>query len=131
MKVTDPDGMTWRVTRRWVPWRRRFKGGWEMLPDLPVADDPIVVGVLLLLCLPVLLLVVVAGLEFLLLLLILPFAILARVLFGRHWMIEARQGWTPVWEEPAGSWRQSGQAIRDVATAIQHGHRPPPNLPGG
>lgn len=131
MKVRDPSGQTWRVTRRWVPWRRRLKGAWEHMPTLPAGDDPISVALtilLLIICLPLLLLILVAGLELLLLLLVLPFAILARVLLGRHWTIEARRGWQPRWEEPAGSWHASGQAIRDVAAAIQQGHLPPTNV---
>lgn len=102
-------------------------------PEFPtLGDDPVsaVIGiVLLILFLPVFLLILLAGLEFLVLLLILPFALLGRALFGQHWSIEARIGWTPVWEEPAGNWSQSGQAIRDVCTAIGAGHLPPTNLP--
>lgn len=132
MKVKDPTGQTWRVTRRWVPWRRRLKGTLDVIPDTPtLGDDPIslvIGGLLLILMLPFLLLTLVAGLEFLLLLLVLPFAILGRVLFGRHWTIEARQGWHPTWEEPAGDWTESRQAIQDVATAIERGHLPPSML---
>ena len=132
MKVKDPTGQTWRVSRRWVPWRRRLKDVLDVVPDTPVlGDDPIslvIGGIILILMLPFLLLLVVAGLEFLLLLLVLPFAILGRVLFGQHWTIEARRGWHPTWEESAGDWAQSRQAIRDVATAIERGHWPPSNL---
>lgn len=133
VKVKDPQDQTWRVTRRWVPWRRKLKGTMDRVPDFPtLGDDPIsaIVGaVLLVLFLPIILLVIVVGLEFLVLLLILPFAVLGRALFGQHWTIEARHGWTPMWEEPAGTWSQSGQAIRDVCTAIERGHLPPTNLP--
>lgn len=131
MKIQDPHGQTWRVTRRWVPWRRRLRGAWEKMPDLPTGDDPIsmvLTVVILVLALPVLLLALIAGLEFLLVLLLLPFAILARVLFGQHWTIEARNGFTPVWEAPAGSWAESRRAIQDVATAIQQGQLPPRNI---
>lgn len=132
MKVKDPAGQTWRVSRRWVPWRRRLKGALDAAPDLPtLGDDPIssIIGVLfLILMLPLLLIVLVAGLEFLLLLLVLPFAILGRIVFGAHWTIEARQGWHPSWEESAGDWAQSRQAIRDVAAAIERGHLPPSTL---
>jgi hypothetical protein len=133
VKVQDPQGQTWRVTRRWVPWRRKLKGSMDALPNFPtLGDDPIsaIIGIVLLIVfLPIILLVLVAGLEFLVLLLILPFAVLGRALFGQHWSIEARHGWTPVWEEAAGNWSQSGQAIRDVCTAIERGHLPPTTLP--
>ena len=131
VKITDPHGQTWRVSRRWVPWRRKLKGTWEKMPDLPHGDDPIsmvLTVILLIICLPVLLLALVASLEFLLILLVLPFVVLGRVLFGQHWTIEARLDWTPVWEEPAGSWRESRRAIQDVAAAIQQGHLPPQNI---
>ncbi|WP_154402034.1 hypothetical protein [Ornithinimicrobium cavernae] len=131
MKVTDPRGQTWRVTRRWVPWRRRLKGAWELMPSLPHGDDPVsmvLTVIILIVCLPILLLALIAGLEFLALLVVLPFAILGRMLFGQHWTIEARRGWEPFWEEQAGSWRQSGQAIRDVSGAIAQGHQPPRNV---
>lgn len=131
VKVKDTQGRTWRVTRRWVPWRRRLKGAVELLPDLPSGDDPVSAAIsviMLILFLPVILLVLLSGVELLLVLLIVPFAALARVLFGRQWTIEARRGWTPWWEARAGDWRQSGQAIRDVAAAIGKGVLPPPNI---
>lgn len=133
VKVTSPDGQTWRVTRRWVPWRRRLKGSLEWLPDLPsgLGDDPIslVVGlVLLVLLLPVLLLVLVAGLELLLLLLVLPFAILGRALLGRHWTVEVRRGFRPWWEVEAGDWQAAGVRIRDLTAAIHRGDVPEQTL---
>lgn len=134
VKIKDPRGQTWRVTRRWVPWRRRLKGAWDLVPTLPGGDDPIsmvLTVVILIVCLPIIILALVASLEFLLILLVLPFAILARVIFGQHWTIEARRGFEPYWEEPAGTWRESGRAIQDVATAIRQGHLPPRNLREG
>ncbi|GAA1157679.1 hypothetical protein [Ornithinicoccus hortensis] len=119
------------MSRRWVPWRRRLKGAWELMPNLPGGDDPIsmtLTVIILILCLPIFVLVIVWGLEFLVLLLLLPFVVLARSVFGHQWVIEARKGWTPVWEEPAGNWAESAQAIRDVAAAIEQGNTPPANL---
>lgn len=101
------------------------------MPNLPAGDDPVsmlLTVIILILCLPILLLVVVWGLEFLLLLLLLPFVVLARTAFGQQWVIEARRGWTPVWEQPAGNWGQSAQSISDVAAAIEQGNTPPHNL---
>lgn len=133
MKVTDPDGQTWRVTRRWVPWRRRLKNKADLAPDLPsgLGDDPVsaVIGlVLLVLALPFLLLALLVTLELLVLLLLVPFALLARVAFGRHWTIEARRGFTTVWEDPAGDWRASGTRIHEVAAAIRSGRLPRQNV---
>jgi hypothetical protein len=135
VKISDPSGQTWRVSRRWVPWRRRLKGGWDTSsPDLPVGlgDDPIsaVIGIIfLIIMLPFLLLALVSGLEFLLLLVVMPFGILCRVLFGQHWTIEVRRGWRPWWEAPAGNWRESALRIHDVAAEIQRGTIPQQTIP--
>ena len=95
MKVVDPQGGTWRVSRRWVPWRRRLRvdGG----PDIPgggnLGDDPIslIIGLILfILVLPFLVIAGIALLEMLLLLLLVPFVIAGRILFGRQWRIEVR-----------------------------------------
>lgn len=132
MKVRDHTGQTWRVTRRWVPWRRRLKGVTDLMPDLPVlGDDPIsaIIGLIfLIIMLPFLILALVAGLEILLVLLVLPFAVLGCILFGRHWTVEARKGFRPWFEMQAGSWSDSGLKIHDIATAIERGDLPPGNL---
>jgi hypothetical protein len=73
----------WRVTRRWV----------------------------LIVMLPFIVLALVAGLEFLVALVLLPFAVLGRVDFGRHWTVEARRGWKSYWEAPSGDWQESGLRI--------------------
>ena len=134
MKVTDPGGQPWRVTRRWVPWRRRLKGTLGNLPDIfssGLGDDPVslVIGaVLLVLALPFLLLALVAGLELLLLLLVFPFALLVRVVLGQHWTVEARRGFRIHWQDEAGDWQASGSRIHDVSAAIERGEIPPQNV---
>lgn len=133
MKVTDPSGQSWRVSRRWVPWRRRLKGALDGAPDLPtgLGDDPIsaIVGIVLLIILiPFLLLAAVAGVELLLLLLVLPFALVGRVAFGRHWTVEVRKGWTPYWEVRAGDWQASTVRIHEVSSAIREGRLPPQTI---
>lgn len=134
MKVRDPRGQAWRVSRRWVPWRRRLKGALDGVPDLGVGslgDDPIslVIGlVLLVVLLPFLLLFLVAGLELLALLAALPLAVLGRVLLGRHWTVEVRRGWRPWWEMRSGDWAASRLQIHDIAAAIERGELPPRTL---
>ncbi|WP_141014939.1 hypothetical protein [Nocardioides sambongensis] len=130
MKVRDRWGQTWRVTRRWVPWRRRLKGMWrgpfEMMPA--GADDPISLIIFTVIALPLILLAIVASLELLVLLLVFPFAVLIRMLFGRHWVIEARKGFRIWWQDEAGDWRASGEQIRRVVDAIGAGELPPNNV---
>ncbi|HEY9566391.1 MAG TPA: hypothetical protein VIR30_21720 [Nocardioides sp.] len=124
MKVRDPQGNTWRVTRRWVPWRRRFgSDALDWAPD-SMFDD----FVWFVLAIPFLVLAVIFGLELLLLLAVLPFAILGRVAFGRHWTVEARKGFTPWFEIAAGGWNDSGNRITQIAEAIQRGALPPRTL---
>lgn len=135
MTVQDPQGRTWRVTRRWVPWRRRVRD-FDTGPDMPsgLGDDPIsmIIGLFfLILIIPFLLVAFVALLELLLLLLVLPFAVLGRVLLGHHWVIEARRGWQPVWEEEVGDWKASAGRIQDVAERIERGDLPPTTLGRG
>lgn len=132
--MRDPQGQVWRVTRRWVPWRRRLKDSLDSAPDLPfdgLGDDPIsaIVGiVLLIILLPFLVLALVAGLELLLILLVLPFAVLARVLFGKHWHVEVRRGFTPVHEVEAGDWQASGLKIHELAGLLERGDTVPQTL---
>jgi hypothetical protein len=126
MKVVDPEGRTWRVTRRWLPWRPRRR---MMDPDLIAdgADDPIgclVMLVLGLVVLPLLSIVVILAAEMLLLLLLLPFVVTARMAFGRKWWVEARLGYRAHAEEEVGSWRASAHRIREIASAIERGDPP-------
>jgi hypothetical protein len=127
------DGTTWRVTRRWVPWRRRLRtiDGPDVGDGITLGDDPVsaVVGVVLLvLLLPFLVVALFVLLELLLLLLLVPLAAVVRVLLGRHWFVEVRRGWVPYYEEEAGDWQQSGERIHQLAQAIERGDLPPQTL---
>ncbi len=127
VKAKDLSGQTWRVTRRWVPWRRRLKGefgggSFHSLPD--VGDDPISAIILAVILLPFIVLAVVVAFEFLLVLALLPVAVLARVALGRKWAVEARRGWVPWWEESVGNWSASKARIEEVAAAIERGQTP-------
>ncbi|MBF4161760.1 hypothetical protein [Nocardioides acrostichi] len=134
MKVRSPDGRTWRVTRRWVPWRRRVRD--VDAPDLPVdglGDDPIsmIVGVIaLIILLPFIVIALIAAVELLLVLLLLPFAVLGRVIFGRAWHVELREGFKPYFEEQAGDWQASGLRIHSLADEVRQGHLPQRTLGG-
>lgn len=108
--------------------RRRRSG-----VDIPggLGDDPLsvlVVIVVVLISLPLVVVGVVAVLELLLLVALLPLAVLGRVLLGRHWHVELRQGWKPYWETEAGDWSQSGTVIHDVAARVQRGDIPKSTL---
>jgi hypothetical protein len=127
MKVQSPDGTTWRISRRWVPWRRRVKDATDRLPDLPeggIGDDPIslIVGLLLLIVLlPFFVLMLIAGVELVLILLVMPFAIAGRVVFGRRWTVEVRRGWQPYREEQVGDWQSTGLRIHELGADLERG----------
>lgn len=126
VKVRSPDGQVWRVRRRWLPWRQRRRDV-DFVDLSDFADDPvtwialIVVSIVLAPVLIVLAAVLIAGLEFLLLLLVLPVAVLARVLFGRRWCVEVRRGRRLHQEVVGGDWQRSGLLVRDLASQIERG----------
>jgi hypothetical protein len=126
VKVEDPAGETWRIKRRWLPWRRKVRD----VPDAPVdglfvgGDDPlsailaVVVGVLLL---PVIIVFAVMLAEFLLLLLLLPLWLTVRALFGGTWPIEVWRGKTLVGTESVKGWGPSGIRMHDIAEGVRLG----------
>src|SRR5699024_12223320 len=67
---------------------------------------------------------IIVALEMLLLLLLRPFAVLGRVLLGRHRRVEVREGWAFAWETEAGSWSERGRAIEHVAEGLRMGVPP-------
>lgn len=84
-------------------------------------------GVVVLVVLPVVLFPFVVAAETLLLLILLiliPFAVVSRVVFGREWYVEVRRGWTPWAEEAAGDWTASATRIHDLAESIRRGQLP-------
>jgi hypothetical protein len=127
-----PSGQTWRVTRRWVPWRRRLKGVLSHMPTGPgLGDDPVsaVIGIIfLIVMIPFLLLAVVAALELLLLLLVIAFALLARAPFAQHWTVEARRGFRIWYDEAAGDWQASGVRIHALADDLRRDEIPVSNV---
>lgn len=135
MKVEDPKGTKWRVSRRWVPWRRKIKGWadvWGLVPDLPGGDDPIsgtISMIILIIFAPIIalavVLTIVAAVEFLAILVLIPLLLLARILFGKHWVVEVRHGFTPWYEQAVGDWAASRKAIVVFADAIRRGDLPP------
>ena len=128
MKVTDPQGRSWRVRRRWLPWRRKIRD----VPDAPVGglfgggDDPIsailaVIGLIFLL--PAIIVLAVMLAEFLLLLLLLPLWLIVRAVVGGAWPIEVWRGRTCVGVESVKGWTPSRIRMYDIAEAIRLGRQ--------
>ena len=128
MKVIDPTGVTWRVRRRWLPWRVRprdvdVSGG---DPGVGSPDDlalglAIVVFVVLLFLLPFLLVGAFLAVEILVVLFLLPLFLILRASRLARWPVAVRQGRAFAWEESVRGWRASGKRIRDLAEAITRG----------
>jgi hypothetical protein len=130
VKVRDSSGDVWRVSRRWMPWRRRT-GDLDLGPGADLAgsggDDPIsfvIALVGLVLMVPFVIIFAFTLLEVAVLLLLLPLAVLGRVLFGRHWHVEVRAGFERVWETEAGDWATSRRVIVDVADQLRRDEHP-------
>lgn len=128
MKITTPGGDTVRVRRRVLPWRPRVREidtvdvpSWS-LPDLD-GELPVVAVILLGIAVVLLLPAIVIGLvvlgEALLLLLLLPVFVLARVAFGKPWIVEVVTGRKVVHAEPVVGWRAAGRRIEALAAEIR------------
>lgn len=129
MKIQTPTGETFRIHRRWLPWRRRAGKAMDWLPGDAASldsfgDDPIslVIGAILLIPLLVILAFFIG--EFLLLLLLLPFFVLARSVFGTPWIIEVTHQRQVVHTEEARGWGASHEQIDRLAAAISEGELP-------
>jgi len=127
--VKDPSGQTWRVHRRWLPWnprahKQKFEPGDVFGAVFDGVDEPaglliaIPVGILLALLAPILGLVLLTGVEFILLAVVLPFAVVGRMFFGKRWWIQVRRGRSLEREEMVGTWAESGHRVRTTAKAI-------------
>jgi hypothetical protein len=85
VRFDDRDGRTWKVRRRWLPWRRRVRE----LPDAPIdglsADDPISAIIslfLLILAIPALVVLAILLAELVLVVALLPVVVLLRLVAG-------------------------------------------------
>ena len=125
MKVVDPDGVRWEVTRRWLErpaWSRHrgvddgagfgYSGG-DVDGLLGVA---VVVAFVLLLGFGLPVLLAVLGLA------VAVGGLALRILFGRPWLVEARSvGGELAWR--VRGVRRSRRAIEAIARALERGER--------
>lgn len=141
--MTEPNGRTWEVRRRWVPrlgdetlWgraRRHVHGYYRRLGKFSDADpggcanvgaDDLVAVLLVLAAIVAFFLLglplLIALFDVLLLLLIALAGIVGRLLFRRPRVIEARSGET-VHHWRISGWRASSQQIDEVKRALAHG----------
>jgi hypothetical protein len=136
VRVRDLDGKTWRVGRRWLPWRRRIREIPDVndysLPDLDIGDDlpgflaVLAIAFVVIITLPFLLLAIGFMIELSLLLSLLPVAVLFRVALRRPWTVQviAPDGSLAA-AEPVVGWRESGERVQARAASLrEHGATP-------
>jgi hypothetical protein len=103
--VVAPDGKRWKVVRRVLPWRPRWRGEDPLSWDISFET-----AFLLALAIPVLLLELVLA----------PLLVLPKFLLRRPWRIEATTDGPPVeritWK--ARGWSASGARVVEIATAL-------------
>lgn len=128
MKVNDPTGHEWRISRRWIPWRRRSVSD-AVEPEPEGAPFVVILlAVAVLYFIPVVLLAVVVAAPLLVLLLAVPAALLLRVPFDKDWLVELRRGPEPWTEVTAGGWDGTARRIDQLADAVRRGDIPPRTL---
>ncbi|GAB6938941.1 hypothetical protein ACQP60_11135 [Isoptericola variabilis] len=137
MKIVTVDGDSVRVRRRVLPWRPRVREldvvdvpSWS-LPDLD-GELPVVavilVGVAVVLLLPAVVVGLVVLGEALVLLLLLPAFVLARVAFGKPWIVEVVARRKVVHAEPVVGWGAAGRRVKALAAEIRTpGWQPTPS----
>lgn len=127
MKIKTPAGETFRIHRRWLPWRRRIEttdGLSGDVSDLTDLDDPIALVIAAILAIPLLATLAFVIGEVILLLLLLPFFVLARSVFGTPWIIEVTHQRELVHAEQAQGWGASRDLIERLAASINAGELP-------
>lgn len=138
-EVTDPDGITWCIRRRWAaididkPEIRTYGlvSAWDFLIDLGLFGIAfavlclVAVAVLIVVILPLILLAV----EVVGFLALLVAGVGGRVLLGRPWRLEAdadAPGPDTRFTWRVAGWRTSQEAIDEIAAGLRNGRRPPP-----
>lgn len=128
MKIATTSGPAYRVHRRVLPWRRRIreKPDWDLLDglDVPDVDHLGVLGAILLvigiiIALPIIVLALLVMGEVLLLLLLLPLFVLARVAFKRPWIVEVTRKGKVVRAEAVVGWGAAGQRAQAIADELR------------
>jgi hypothetical protein len=139
VKVTGPDGATYSIYRRWLPWRwrRRISARpWDSVglgldagpEDLGGMALALILTVVVALVAPILLLVLLSGIEFLLLLIVLPLSVLGRLVFRQHWHVEVRRQRHLICDIDSGDWATSRTVIADLAERLRLGRLDPEEL---
>ena len=132
--MTAFDGREWRVGRRWIPWRWRWRRPVDGVDDLAdgagcLADGldgilgAIALAIALVLFVLFVLPVLIALVELVLLALLVLLGVAVRILLRRPWIVDANPvgsvGLPRSWK--VVGWRRSAEVIQEVATQLQAG----------
>lgn len=105
MRLTDPDGQEWLVTRRWWPWGAgQNPRPQEQAPALLPAEV----------------------LDLVLRVVFLPVVIVLRAARVRRWPIQAWRGGELVHAEAVRGWTRSAERMTEMAEGIRRGVGPRP-----
>ena len=132
MLISALDGRAIQVRRRLLPWKPRLRDVDPGFVDLTGgADDPlgflamIVLGLVASLALAIVLPFAMLASEFLLVLaLLVPLLVLARIFWMLPWVIEAANGDTLLGIDKVRGWRDSSERIQEIAAAYERGQDP-------
>jgi hypothetical protein len=127
VKAAARDGRTIDVRRRWLPWKPRLReadagvdaSGFDLGVDDLAGVAVVLVVFLLVLIFPVVVAVALLAGEVLVLLLLIPLFLLARVVPVLPWTVEARHEGTLVGVEKVRGWRASKQRIQEIVTTYE------------
>lgn len=148
MKVTTEGGSTWRISRRWLPWRRRMRfGSWvnglldlmglgsaaggrgmSTFNDLPGLLQALYLLFWVVVLIPLLLLSALMAGELAIAAILLPFVLAARFWFKTPWIVEVIGHRGHVHHEvPVAGWEESQVAVAELAEryrAVEDPRRP-------
>ena len=132
MLVSTPQGRAVDVRRRLLPWKPRLRDVDPGFVDLTGgADDPLgfvaalVLGLVATVVLAALLPFAILASELLVVLgLLVPLLVLARVFWMLPWIVEATNGSTLLGIDKVRGWRDSGERIEEIAAAYARGEDP-------
>jgi hypothetical protein len=132
MLVSTPQGRAVDVRRRLLPWKPRLRDVDPGFVDLTGgADDPLgfvaalVLGLVATVVLAALLPFAILASELLVVLgLLVPLLVLARVFWMLPWIVEATNGSTLLGIDKVRGWRDSGERIKEIAAAYARGEDP-------
>lgn len=123
LKVTSPDGVRWKVKRRWFAWRRRLtlRDVFGLLPS-GLGDDPISFTIAIPFLVFALLALVLSTLDLIVQLVVLPLVLLARLVRLASWPVDVAQAGKHSRTLRARGFAMAGRLRDNTAAEIRGGH---------